>query len=116
MSVLSPRRTDETIAIQRRANHSSAAGMGGRREDWRVGAATRRHGADAVSLEKEIRRDAGERSQAVAGARGGESAAQTPRGGPGAQSSSGEGSAGKKVVTAEQRRAAVTEATISAGI
>src|ERR671923_126128 len=109
-------RTDAKESIHHGADHQGAPDVGCRGKAERVGAPTRDHGDDAVSLEEEVRRDAGERCAATQSARGREPPAQANRCGPGAESAGREGPAGKKVVTAEQRRTAVILAMETAGI
>src|ERR1700694_2641740 len=113
MSVLSPRRTDEKKPIHGRADRGDPARMGCGGQGRGPGAASQRDRANAVSLEEEIRRPPDQRGQAVAGARGRESATEATRRRSSAESASGEGSPGKKVVTPEHRRTAVTVAMSS---
>ena len=69
----------------------------------------RRHGITraALPVEGEVRRDGSERGEAVAGAGGGERAAEAHRGRTGGGHSGIEGGGGKKVVSPQLRREAV---------
>src|SRR5690606_6121777 len=74
------------------------------------------HGADLLPLEAEVRRDAGQRRSAAQAARGGESPAEANRRGSSAQPPGAEGRAGKRIVTARERRHVVEKIQAAVGI
>src|SRR5690606_15269786 len=76
----------------------------------------RHHGDHLLPLAAEVRRPPGERGAPPQGPRGREPTAQATRGRPGAQSPGAEGSTGKRLMTAAERRGAVRQAMAAAGI
>src|SRR5437867_12872864 len=97
-------------------NHRDPARVGRRRQGRGARAPARRNGSDALSLEAQVRRAPGERGEAAARPRGRESPAQAARRRPSVESPSRERLVGKKVVTPEQRRTAVTYAMVTAEV
>src|SRR5690606_9491587 len=74
------------------------------------------HGADLLPLEAEVRRHAGQRRSPAQAARGGEPAAEANRRGSSAEPPGAEGRAGKRIVTAGERRHVVEKIQAAAGV
>jgi len=109
-------RTDEAEAVFGRTDHRHfEGGRGGRGGDGAVPPA-RDVERDVLCVEGQVRRHGGVRCQAVAGARGGERAAQATAGRYDARQCGSEGSAVKKMVTPAAKREAVAHLQTTLGM